>query len=429
MRHSGLFLYAGLVLAFPAMRVYSREPAASGGVRTRQVQSQAAYQRGLEYSRAGDDEKALAEFKHAVELDPKAFEAYEGLDGILSKRQQWSAIVGYWTQYIAQSPNDGRAYCERGGAYSWVGPQANALRDADKACSLGIQRCCELAANYRRAHGPATSPPVAKKPWWQDSALLSTLAVAAVFVLPILALIIFWIVSAVRESRAPTPAPSAVASFNSSQWQRPPELAGPSPGRAPPASAGHGSDALEVTFTLTLDDFLELQKFKLRKTPMKRFASAIRTAAIGFVIGFGSGMLANETLGLRLITACFLAVVLPLVMPLEWKRRRMVEARTWAAKNPAFFSQTTVSISSGAIRQKNLSEDVSRGWDAVGAVVENKPYIYLFVGPSGAVIIPERAFKSASEAQGFLDRAKSFRQAAIKSPASPFGSTGGSPFK
>jgi regulator of protease activity HflC (stomatin/prohibitin superfamily) len=100
-------------------------------------------------ARRGNDAQAISDLERSIALDPNRFEAYKELDKVLAKNRQWAASIRYWTQYIQLHPNDGRGYCERGGAYSWLHDTARALGDAEKACSLGDQTCCQTARNFR----------------------------------------------------------------------------------------------------------------------------------------------------------------------------------------------------------------------------------------------------------------------------------------
>lgn len=222
-----LFLSVSLGAAFP---LQTPAPKAAATAREGSGNADAHYRQGVELARAGRDDEALRELKRSIELDPKKFEAYKALDDLLSKKRDWPTIIDYWTRYLQQAPNDGRAYCERGGTYSYLPDQAKALGDADKACSLGDVECCQLAANYRRNHARALPPAQAKKPGWQD--LLGPLAVLALLAsVPIL--VIIWLVSYIRSRRRGAAAPAGVLQpkpvVAPAAWQLPSELSSPAP--------------------------------------------------------------------------------------------------------------------------------------------------------------------------------------------------------
>ena len=144
----------------------STPPAAAGDAAT---EADGYYQRGLQYARSNQDDKAAADFRKAIELDPKRFEPYQGLDDVLSRHGDWDTIIASWTRFIELQPNVARAYCERGGAYSHKHDLAHMVADADRACNMGYDRCCQIMAHLAkgapmpdsggRAERPAVTAP------------------------------------------------------------------------------------------------------------------------------------------------------------------------------------------------------------------------------------------------------------------------------
>jgi tetratricopeptide (TPR) repeat protein len=79
------------------------------------------------------------------------FEAYLALDGALAKRGRFAEIIEHWTEHLARHPEDGRGYLERGGAYRAIRQMDAAIRDAERACELGVVRGCEYAKKFASA--------------------------------------------------------------------------------------------------------------------------------------------------------------------------------------------------------------------------------------------------------------------------------------
>lgn len=167
---------------------------------------------------------------------------------------------------------------------------------------------------------------------------------------------------------------------------------------------------MDVTYAVTLDDFLELQKFNHRRQPKNPL---VHPATITLIMIIGWAILFHSLVR-GVIYGCLGGLFAFFLMPLQRKQR----AKAWAAKNPAYFGETTLSISPEGFRFKNSAEDSSARWTAVRDIVENKPCLYLFFGGSGALVIPERAFKSPDEARRFLDLANSYWKSAKPSPES-----------
>jgi hypothetical protein len=409
----------------------AKDGAAAGQARN-PGKAQQYYQRGLAEAQSHQNAAAIADFEQSITLDPDRFETYQALDNALSNEREWATIVQYWSQYIQLHPNDGRADCERGGAYSQLHDAPHTLADAEKACSLGIQKCCQVAANYRRAHGNAVPPPaaekrkalagsqtpgaqaapatVAKKPWWRNTALLGTLGVGAVFVIPIVLLVIYWIRSAEREPQTSAPAPSSPATATS--VARPAGNSAAFPGRAPPVSPGYSG--MEATFTPTFDDLWKLRKHTFKKKTLMYIGFC-------FLGAFGTAYCIHASLPANRYDLPLGFLIAGLLLPLEDKRK----AKAWAANNPDYFSQTSVSIGPEGFRVKSRAEDTSLQWNRVRDIVENKPYVYFRLTGSAASIVPQRAFRSPDEAQRFLDSATAYWQSARMKPQSGLASPEG----
>jgi hypothetical protein len=93
-----------------------------------------------------DTDAEIAELERNVKADAHDFYAHERLDYALSKRRAWPRIAQMWSEYIAQNPDQGRAYLERAGTLHNQGQNAAAHADAARACELGVSAGCAIAA-------------------------------------------------------------------------------------------------------------------------------------------------------------------------------------------------------------------------------------------------------------------------------------------
>ncbi len=105
--------------------------------------------------RAGEDprdeaEKLVAELVPRSYKEPNNINVYIELDKQLFKKHRLKEIVGHWNRFIAANPNAGRAYLERMGTYHHLRNRANALKDATKACELGMKKACRHAERMKR---------------------------------------------------------------------------------------------------------------------------------------------------------------------------------------------------------------------------------------------------------------------------------------
>jgi len=92
----------------------------------------------------GTDQEVAA-LEAAANAAPHDFYPHQRLDYALSKRAEWTKIAAMWTAFIAQNPDDGRAYYERGGTHMHLGQSSAARADAARACELGVSAGCALS--------------------------------------------------------------------------------------------------------------------------------------------------------------------------------------------------------------------------------------------------------------------------------------------
>ncbi len=91
----------------------------------------------------------IASLRDRISAAPDDVELRIALDEALVAHKRYDEIVATWDEYIARNPEDGRAYLERGGTHTLRRDAAPALRDLDRACSLGQPRGCEGATQLR----------------------------------------------------------------------------------------------------------------------------------------------------------------------------------------------------------------------------------------------------------------------------------------
>lgn len=107
------------------------------------------YWRGVAHWKAGSEDKALADFRYLMDLDPGRFDAYLHADRILSRQRRFDDCVDLWTRYLRVAPNDATAYMERGGSHFHRGDFAAAHADARRACELGKTEACAHAERMK----------------------------------------------------------------------------------------------------------------------------------------------------------------------------------------------------------------------------------------------------------------------------------------
>jgi tetratricopeptide (TPR) repeat protein len=86
----------------------------------------------------------LAALDQAARSAPHDFSPHVRLDYALSTRAAWPSILAMWATYLADNPDDARAYRERAGTFNRFGRRIEALADAERACELGSSVGCAL---------------------------------------------------------------------------------------------------------------------------------------------------------------------------------------------------------------------------------------------------------------------------------------------
>ncbi|HEY71936.1 MAG: hypothetical protein B6I35_05605 [Anaerolineaceae bacterium 4572_32.2] len=99
---------------------------------------------GMEYIEQGQYEKAIAELKKAIELEPDNSDAHRNLGTVYGELNQWEEAAAAYEQAIELDPDFGEAYGDLVGAYFYLERIPEAIEAGEKAI--------ELAPDYATAH-------------------------------------------------------------------------------------------------------------------------------------------------------------------------------------------------------------------------------------------------------------------------------------
>ncbi len=113
--------------------------------------AEAHYLRGRTLLGLGKVEQGADDFKTAVKLKPDYSEAYDHLGWLAAKQGQVEEGIGYLTKSIELKPDNAWALHNRGRLLFAKGDAAGAMRDAEKACSLGFQEGCSAFETYKNS--------------------------------------------------------------------------------------------------------------------------------------------------------------------------------------------------------------------------------------------------------------------------------------
>ena len=123
---------------------------------SKKIESRTAihYFKGVAYFKKGQNDKAIAEYNKAIEINPRLAEAYanRGLAYAQGKGQFDQAISDF-NKAIGINPRYAMAYNDRAITYYYQGEDDKAWEDVHKAQSLGYQFTPEFLKALREASG------------------------------------------------------------------------------------------------------------------------------------------------------------------------------------------------------------------------------------------------------------------------------------
>jgi tetratricopeptide (TPR) repeat protein len=113
--------------------------------------AEAYYWRGRTLVSLGRLDQGVDDFKAAVKFKPDYSEAYDHLGWLAAKQGQVNEAIAYLTKSIEFKPENAWAFYNRSRLSFSKGDAANAMKDAEKACSLGYQDGCKAYEAYKNS--------------------------------------------------------------------------------------------------------------------------------------------------------------------------------------------------------------------------------------------------------------------------------------
>jgi hypothetical protein len=176
---------------------------------------------------------------------------------------------------------------------------------------------------------------------------------------------------------------------------------------------GQGSKRMELTFSITREDFWQFHKFYFeRRGSFKRAALifSISASLTGLALGVNGKLPWWGLLGIVVVAA----PLGPLYARFcRWRCKRSI-MRLLAKGDPHSGEQSLRINAEGVFIKSHNFEGTTR-WGAVREIVETEEYIFILVDALSGLIIPRRVFPDPSSADAFVSLANSFRKNAAAS--------------
>lgn len=97
----------------------------------------AYYMRGVAYFRRNSNDRAIADFRKAIEINPRLPQAYNGLGVVYSAKKDHDRAIDHFSKAIRIQPKFGPAYMGRGNAYqNKYATDERAIADCTKATEM-----------------------------------------------------------------------------------------------------------------------------------------------------------------------------------------------------------------------------------------------------------------------------------------------------
>jgi len=98
--------------------------------------AEAYYERGLEYQKQGQEERAIEDFDKAIRIDPEFAKAYRNRGYAYLNTKQYDLAIADNTRATKFDPNDPVARLNLGVAYKLQGNKAEAIANFEKVINL-----------------------------------------------------------------------------------------------------------------------------------------------------------------------------------------------------------------------------------------------------------------------------------------------------
>ena len=178
-------------------------------------------------------------------------------------------------------------------------------------------------------------------------------------------------------------------------------------------------DTIEIEYQLNTDDLIAFNSYVFKRKQYEcAYCKPLKLMMIFSVAGAVlSSVSLTSTIELSKLSFVFIGmflgvVVLTLLIAylFENSTKEMYSAKE--NKNLHIFMKKKLEITSSSIKEKTKVSEVAYQWLTTQRVEKDQEYIFVFLAPCMASIIPKRAFKSEEEYENFYQKCVEYHKAA-----------------
>ena len=171
---------------------------------------------------------------------------------------------------------------------------------------------------------------------------------------------------------------------------------------------------MEIEYELTKDDLYAFQ-WRSAFTSSRARRQGWKPYAFLFVFLLLVGLLQSygpDGFNFSLLNFAVLLIAFPIVALTTWLTTRITVRRfinkTLKEEKPerGQLGKHKVVLSETGVVESTAVNESSRTWAGIDRIEQNQDYIFIYVAPLQAIIIPKRAFKDATAAEAFLEFSK-----------------------
>jgi hypothetical protein len=95
----------------------------------------------------------------------------------------------------------------------------------------------------------------------------------------------------------------------------------------------------------------------------------------------------------------------------RWAIKRNIQKIYSQTESRNVIGEHTIAIEPEYVTERSPVGESRTAWSGIEKIQSDEQYIYIYVGPLNAFVIPKRAFKSGEESEAFLQQAQAYRLA------------------
>ncbi len=95
----------------------------------------------------------------------------------------------------------------------------------------------------------------------------------------------------------------------------------------------------------------------------------------------------------------------------KWAIKRNIRKIYSQSESKSVLGEHTIAIEPEGVAERSGVHESRIAWSGIERIEDGGQYIYLYIGPLHAYVIPKRAFKTDTDAEAFLQQAQAYRLA------------------